>query len=184
MTNHYFIVFSKRSQEKEEFFRLPVNPEKMPIDFTASNGSYNVLGIGPVMVPRQPELRKITISSYFPGKPDLLTLTGDVNFPFQPPEFYTAFFSDAMIHGEVLHFIPIRGYETGQQYFIQENYGMDVLVTSFHTEERGGEAGDFYYDLELTEYRDYSPSTVEFQEQRDSATGAVVAVEQPARNIP
>ena len=35
-----------------------------------------------------------------------------------------------------------------------------MLVTSFHTEERGGETGDFYYELGLSEYRDYTAKTV------------------------
>ena len=57
---------------------------------------------------------------------------------------------------------------------------MLVLVTQFDTEERGGETGDFYYTLELTEYRDYAPKELTFQPKEEK----VVAIEEPTRSIP
>ena len=47
--------------------RLPQNPEKLPVAKDNDNGEYNVLGVGPIMVPRTPALREITISSFFRG---------------------------------------------------------------------------------------------------------------------
>ena len=49
--------------------RLPVNPEKLPVTRGTENGDYNVLGIGQIVVPRTPNLREVTISSFFPGRP-------------------------------------------------------------------------------------------------------------------
>ena len=46
--------------------RLPVNPEKLPVARDNDNSEYNVLGIGPIMIPRIPKLREVTISSFFP----------------------------------------------------------------------------------------------------------------------
>lgn len=60
--------------------------------------------------------------------------------------------------------------------------GMTCVVTTFNTEERGGETGDFYYDLTLTEYRDYTPGTIQVQSQI-SGTPAVATTE-PSREIP
>ena len=60
--------------------------------------------------------------------------------------------------------------------------GFQVLVTQFNTEERGGETGDFYYDLTLTEYRDYSPATIQIQQEAASEPAA--ATTEPARDIP
>ena len=48
--------------------RLPVNPEKRPVARDNDNSEYNVLGIGPIMIPRIPKLREVTISSFFPGR--------------------------------------------------------------------------------------------------------------------
>ena len=56
-------------------------------------------------------------------------------------------------------------------------------MTSFQTEERGGETGDFYYDLELTEWRDYSPQQMQVQQAATATTPAVVTTE-PAREMP
>lgn len=47
---------------------LPINPEKLPETKESDNGEYNVLGLGPVMQPRTPKLRKVTISGLFPGR--------------------------------------------------------------------------------------------------------------------
>jgi len=59
---------------------------------------------------------------------------------------------------------------------------MEVLVTRFKYEERGGETGDFYYDIALSEYRDYSPKTVKLQ---PSASGeSVEATAELTRSIP
>ncbi len=60
--------------------------------------------------------------------------------------------------------------------------GMMMLVTQFDTEERGGETGDFYYDLTLTEYRDYAPQTFQLQQQETGK--AAVASAEPSRSIP
>ena len=35
--------------------RLPVNPEKLPVARDNDNSEYNVLGIGPIMIPRIPQ---------------------------------------------------------------------------------------------------------------------------------
>ena len=59
--------------------------------------------------------------------------------------------------------------------------GFSALVTQFNTEERGGETGDFYYDLTLTEYRDYTPRTIQVQQAANTAPAASV---EPARDIP
>ena len=57
-----------------------------------------------------------------------------------------------------------------------------MLVTSFHTEERGAETGDFYYELGLTEYRDYSAKTVIFQ--KTAADAPAEAAAETTRSVP
>ena len=144
-----------------------------------ANDEYNVLGIGPIMVPRIPKQRVVTISSFFPGRsfPGVLTSNG-----FQPPEFYINFFDTAMNEKAVLIYTPVRYYEDGTP-FMQGDTGFQVLVTQFTYTEKGGETGDFYYDLELTEYRDYSPQTIQIQTAATSTTPAAVSTESQ-RDIP
>ena len=158
--------------------RLPVNPEKLPVSRDNDNGDYNVLGIGPIMVPRTPKQRVVTISSFFPGRVFSGILTPN---EFLPPEVYIQFFESAMNDKVPILYTPVRYYENGEP-FMTGDAGFQVLVTQFTTEERGGETGDFYYDLELTEYRDYSPQTM--QVKQESSTQPAVVTTEPARDIP
>ena len=158
--------------------RLPVNPEKLPVTRGTENGDYNVLGIGQIVVPRTPNLREVAISSFFPGRP----FSGVLNSGgFQPPEFYIQLFESAMNDKAPILYTPVRDYENGEP-FMTGDPGMTCVVTTFNTEERGGETGDFYYDLTLTEYRDYTPGTIQVQSQI-SGTPAVATTE-PSREIP
>lgn len=56
--------------------RLPVNPEKLPVARDNDNSEYNVLGIGPIMIPRIPKLREVTISPFSPGGSSLESING------------------------------------------------------------------------------------------------------------
>lgn len=162
MANFYSIYFTRQG----EVVRLPHNPSKLPETKSASNGEYNVLGIGPIMVPRTPDLREITISDYFPGTASS-TLTSLLTF--QPPEYYIEFFQSAMDDMEPILYTPVRISELGIPYATSLT-GFYVLVTDFTVEERGGETGDFYYDLTLKEWRDYSPSQVQVVQDTDTST--------------
>ena len=175
MANNFGLFFTRDGT----VIRLPFNPDTLPVVKDNDNGNYNVLGIGPIMVPRIPKLREVTISSFFPGRefPGVLTSGG-----FQPPEFYIQFFESAMDEKAPILYTPVRYYENGEPFMTQDT-GFQVLVTSFTYEERGGETGDFYYDLTVTEYRDYSPQSMEIQQQGTQNTPAVATTEK-ARDIP
>lgn len=157
MPNNFGLFFTRNGT----VIRLPINPEKLPVERGNENDDYNVLGIGPIMVPRDPPLRVVSISSFFPGRLSPMVLTPN---EFQEPEFYIQFFESAMKDKVPILYTPVRYYEDGTP-FMTGDTGFQVLVTQFDTEERGGETGDFYYDLELTEYKDYSPQTMQIQQQ-------------------
>lgn len=130
---------------------LPINPEKLPETLSADNGTYNVLGLGPIMQPRTPNLRTVSISGLLPGR----RLPGQTGIHL-PPAVYMAFFTTAMKKKSPIVYTPVRFYENGVP-FLGPSLGFRCLVTSFKAEERGAETGDFYFDLSLTEYKDYSP---------------------------
>ena len=142
--NNYSIFFTFEDQ----VLQLPHNPETMPVELGGENQAYNVLGIGPITVPRTPKQKRIQIESYFPHDYDIL------------PETYIKFFQDAMYEQRILVYTPVRAYEDGTAYTGGDD-GFQCLVENFTTEERGGETGDFYYSLEIVEYRDYSPTIIE-----------------------
>ena len=172
MVNNFGLFFTRDGT----VIRLPVNPEKLPVERDNDNGDYNVLGIGPIMVPRTPKQRVVTISSFFPGRPFSGVLTPN---EFKTPEFYIQFFESAMNDKVPILYTPVRYYENGEP-FMTGDSGFQVLVTQFNTEERGGETGDFYYDLTLTEYRDYTPGTMQVQQ----STTTPMATAEPSRDIP
>lgn len=171
----YGIFFTRDGQ----VIRLPQNPEKLPQSLEGANDEYNVMGVGPITVPRTPKQKQVEISGYFPGRPNPFTLTTG---GFQPPEFYIQFFENAMYDKAPILYTPVRYYEDGEPFGIQDP-GFLVLVDSFSTQERGGETGDFYYDLSLVEYRDYSPQTLEVQKPKTPASPAK-AKAKPSRSIP
>lgn len=177
MQNRFGLFFTRDNV----VLRLPVNPEKLPVEREGDNQEENVLGIGPITIPRIPKPRQVTISSFFPGRPELYALNAG---RFEPPEFYLSFFQSAMEDGVPILYTPVRYYEDGTP-FMAGDTGFPVLVSDFQTEERGGETGDFYYDLTLTEYREYLPQTLRLIGARERRAGApVAAAPEPARGIP
>lgn len=157
--------------------RLPVNPESYAITQDNDNSDYNVLGVGPIMIPRTPKLKTVSWSGLLPGRADsgfVLTSGG-----FQPPKFYIDFLQQVMDEKQVVRFVANRCTDAGEPIF---DTNMEVLVTRFKAEERGGETGDFYYDIALSEYRDYSPKTVKLRQS--GADGPVSATSEQTRSIP
>ena len=169
MPNYYGIFFSGGSGG---VIQLPVNPEKFPTARDNDNKEYNVLGIGPIMVPRTPKLREVTISSFFPGR-------NNSEYPnAQDPDVYINYFQSAMDNKTVLIYTPVRSYEDGTP-FGTGDVGFPILVTAFDTEERGGEVGDFYYDLTVTEYRDYTPQRMQIASSTTTTTSLLAADVRP-----
>lgn len=173
MENKYGLYLSREGIT----LRLPVNPESYKISRDNDNGTYNVLGVGPIMIPRTPKLRVVTWSGLLPGRDNLGAVV--TSGGFQPPRFYIDFLQSAMDDKSVVRFVANRYLEDGSPIF---DTNMEVLVTAFHTEERGGETGDFYYELGLTEYRDYSAKTVKLQQPIPDQP--VQATAEPTRAIP
>lgn len=173
MENKYGLYLSREGTT----LRFPVNPESYKISKDNDNSEYNVLGVGPIIIPRTPKLQAVTWSGLLPGRPDFgAVLTSGA---FQPPKFYIDFLQSAMDDKAVVRFVANRYMENGEPIF---DTNMEVLVTSFSSEERGGETGDFYYELGLTEYRDYSAKTVILQQP--AADQPVQAAAEPTRAVP
>ncbi len=164
MPNNFGLYFSGSGG----VVRLPVNPSKLPEEKDNENGEYNVLGIGPIMVPRTPKLRVVSISSFFLGR----NIPGLAVGTFQPPDFYVDFFQSAMDNRSVLVYTPVRYYPDGTP-FMTGSTGFECIVTKFTYEDRGGEVGDIYYDLEVTEYRDYSPISMQIASSSGGSSSTV-----------
>ena len=156
----YKLYFSRDST----VLALPINPEKLPETISADNGKYSVLGLGQIMQPRTPDLRIVSISGLLPGR----RLPGQTGIHL-PPAVYIDFFTSAMRKKSPIVYTPVRFYENGLP-FLGPSLGFPCLVTRFKTEERGGETGDFYFDLSLSEYRDFSPQRAVVQGEGQTGT--------------
>lgn len=173
MQNQYGLYLSRDGTT----VRLPVNPESYAITGDNDNGNYNVLGVGPIMIPRTPKLQTVSWSGLLPGQANLgAVVTGGA---FEPPKFYIDFIQAAMDDKVPVRFVANRCTEDGTPIF---DTNMEMLVTRFKTEERGGETGDFYYEIALSEYRDYSPKTVTLQQS--DAREPVQASTEETRAVP
>lgn len=171
MANQYGIYLSKNNT----VLRIPVNPESYRIEKPNDNETYNVLGIGQIVVARTPQLQRVTWNGFFPSRPSdpyVLTSGG-----FLPAQKYIEFLQGCMDNREIIRFVANRCLEDGTTLF---DTNMQVLVTGFNVDEKGGEAGDFYYEIELTEYRDYTPLTVDIQIEQEHPR----AVAESNREIP
>lgn len=171
--NNYGIFFSWGNR----VIRLPVNPEVLPVSFEGSNETLNVLGIGDITILRTPKQKQITLKGYFPARADYSVLTRG---GFEPPEFYIDFFTRALSEKRVLTYTPSKRLETGEA-FDTSDAGFRCSVEAFSTEERGGETGDFYYELTIREWRDYTPQRVT---TRTTASGEIAATYAPSRSVP
>lgn len=121
-----------------------------------------------------------TISSWLPGRQSSGIQLWD---GFHEPDYYINFFQSAMNDRAVVDYLPVRADEQGNSYAVTLT-GFKALVTSFSYEERGGETGDFYYDLELTEYRDYAPQTMSYQNQIVNGVPTTVVTPTPTWSVP
>ena len=102
MENRYGLYLSRDGTT----LRFPVNPESYKISRDSDNGTYNVLGVGPIMVPRTPKLQVITWSGLLPGRPEGGVVTAG---RFQPPEFYIRFLQAAMDERTAVRFVANGG---------------------------------------------------------------------------
>ena len=150
MTNKYKIYLDIDG----DTLTIPVPPKENPVKHPTSNKKYNVLGVGDIIVPQSPALMVITIDSYFPGYSSDPLLFGN---RWRRPGYYVDAIMDARERGSVIDVIVCRYDAAGKSMY---DTNISAVISSFETRDKGGEAGDVYYKLELTEYRDYGPSRV------------------------
>ncbi len=127
---------------------LPVNPEELEIHYPTDHKTYDILGKGQVVVPKKPALRTVSWEGFFPL---------DLSAPYvasgaRDPGYYVAAFERALKKKQRCRLIISRSesYDTNMQ----------CIVSNFETTDKGGEPGDVYYTIELTEYKSYTPETV------------------------
>lgn len=128
--------------------KIPVNPGEIEIQHSTDHKTYDVLGIGQIVVPRRPCLKMVSWEGFFPAD-----LTAPyVNSGARSPQYYVNCFQKALKSKQKCRLIITRSglYDTN----------MRCIVSAFEAKDEGGEPEVVYYSVELQEYRAYAPKTV------------------------
>lgn len=163
--NDYRIWFNVDGYDAIE---LPVNPQDVAISYPANPSNYDVEGIGEIIVPRIPKLATVSFESFFPREGLYITLANSEGW--YSPEWYINFFRGIQKSGLPFELVITRGGDVQNVY--KDNGSFDVETTDYYdtafnavlldftVTDKGGEPGDVYYNMTLSEYRDASPKTL------------------------
>lgn len=150
---------------------IPVLPETIQVKSPGQNETETVLGLGEVVLPRPLGLRTLSWESFFPANPaPYLTMSQRAALALPPFELVKA-----------IQAIRDSLKPTKFQLLRQGmDLNMEVLISSFDYEERGGEPGDLYYSIELTEWRSFQAGALDL----NALTGTGQEGENPRPGAP
>ena len=125
---------------------VPVNPPLLSFARSGANEVTEVVGLGEIVIPRKGKLKTFPIESWFEDYK------------------YIEFFENAWEELKPLNFKVI-----GLKY-----QPMQVVINNFNCESRAGEEADYYYTLELIEYRPYGAKLVETPQMQTTEENTIL----------
>lgn len=148
---------------------LPVNPQEVTITYPGNVSNYDVEGIGEIVVPRINKLATVSFESFFPRERIYQTVINSDRW--YSPEWYVAFFRNIQKSKQPFELTIVRGYDDYKEYDENGDYTIsrsDYFDTVFNKAilidisitDKGGEVGDVYYNMSISEYRDATPKTL------------------------
>lgn len=179
-------------QYEDKKIKLPVNPESLRKSTSSSAQKVNVVGIGQISVPQSASLATISVKSFFWKYlfDNSLTRLGsnidrvrnamsstderfgtnllDDSTKFKTLTEYVKWFEDWRDSKKPARFTVVTLPNEPAEYF-----DLDVTCERFDYEAKAGEEGDYYYEMELLEYRHYEAK--ELNTKTDAQTGKTVA---------
>jgi hypothetical protein len=149
-----------------EEIELPVNPQEVAISYPANPTNYDVEGLGDIVIPRIPKLATMSFESFFPRQ--MLYQSVVNSDKWYTPEWYVTFFRKLQRDRTPFELTIVRGSDNLREY---DQYGNSYLnktdyfdtvfpkavVLDLTFTDKGGEPGDVYYSMMISEYRDASP---------------------------
>ena len=180
--NDYRIWFKVEGYDPVQ---LPVNPQEVSFTYPGNPTNYDVEGVGDVIIPRRVKLATTTFESFFPREYVYQTvLNSDLNFT---PEWYVNFFRMIQTQRKVFELTIVRGSDNYDTYTMGKKNPTPIQTTYFDTvfpnavlldftqTDKGGEPGDVYYSMTISEYRDASPKTLaEIAEETTNDDGEIL----------
>lgn len=146
---------------------LPVNPNEITVQYEGDSTTYNVIGIGDVVIPRTPKLTQISFESFFPRLGEY-TYTNETDYP-EPAE-YVDFFRTLQNDKTVFKLVITRT-DNNEITFDTNFY---AVMNNFQITDKGGEPGDVYYSLSVSEWRDAQPESLEVKKEGVEKAGETV----------
>lgn len=136
-------MISLFAKYKDRLVQLPVNPEDITISGAVSNSTSDTVGQGQINDLGFPELKGLTVSSFFPKRynNELYINTGG---DFEGPDFYIKFFEDIKTAREPFRLI-----------ITDIDINMLVSIENFEYTYQYG-TDDVDYSLELKEYKEHN----------------------------
>lgn len=145
------IYFSVKSDS--EGFRLPVNPERVPVVNAGDGEGFKIANLGSVNIPKDVELKEFTVEGFFPAQAYHFLETA-----FMPPTYYIDKLEKWMIDKEPVRYMYVDG-----------SFTINELVTieGFPYEENDG-SGDVSFTLNLKKYVPFGPKKMTVVTKKDS----------------
>lgn len=141
--------------------QLPVNPfDDITISVSADNKSVDIISLGEVTVIGPRKLAGFTIKS----------LLSDTKYPFSADgETISALAWINRIYASMDAQEPVRFVVTG----IGAEINMLCSIEKFQHTEKHGQLGEYYYELQMKEYRTYNVRTVSISGSTAKKTAAI-----------
>lgn len=151
---------------------LPINPEQLSINRSASNDDIDIIGLGKATRKGEPGLINLTIESFFPGSNSYF-YTGVK--PKTCIDFINEIWESENINNNVAKFVTLGLPVELNMYFVIEDFTYD---------HKAGEEDDIYYNLKIKKYVPYGVKTVNMQltglaAARASSTSKVTSTPTP-----
>ena len=157
--------------------QFPVNPEKIEVSSSSNNLDTEIITIGDIVVPKLPQLDKISWNSFFPYES---WWTGvRTKGSFRSAQFYLDFINQIRQDCK-----PCRLTVTGIESVGGMGYDREVVIDDFTYYHQGGDHEDTYYSITFKEYKDYSISVLESTStNRSTRAKTEVGTVQPAAKV-
>lgn len=178
---------------------LPVNPQEVTITSPGNPTNYDVEGLGEIVIPRIPKLSTLTFESFFPREKVFISLSNSDEW--YSPEWYVSFFKNLQKSRQPFELTIVRGFDNIVEYDEKGLKGAVTRTDYFDTvfdkavlldmsiTDKGGEPGDVYYNMTISEYKDASPKTLAELAEEDTDVNdevlnqkMVVVVNRPQQN--
>lgn len=147
--------------------KIPVLPQELSVKYPTEHETYSVLDTGGIIIPQSPSLKEISWESYFPGNKGDGLLMGN---SWKSPGYYVEKLEGAMNGKSVVDLVICR-YDAAGKSVYETN--VSAVITDFTATDKGGEAGDVYYSISLSEYRDYKPIVLSLPAAGEAAVQGV-----------